>query len=339
MRRLLFVLAACGGSAAPAPQAPAPKVEVPAGPVDVAWDQLVGPIKDVSVKAADAALGAKAQAVMAGEVGKDLDRTRLRETTAKLFALPGVADVLVRGIQRADGISLEIDVTQQPTVHAITASPGITLPGQVAAANGLPLDPGLLDALVRELRERYLANGYVDAQVRWSTKPVGDQVDVLIDVAPGAAIVIDKVDFKGNAHAKSDELAKTIAADVAKGVPWNDDKVEHAALLLTGYYFDRGYVNVTVAAPKPSTSVTFDIKEGDQFRVGKLSIKDAKPADEKKLLAALGVKKGDIFSRSAMTAAMKKLQDATKAVNITPQTKVDAAKKTIDVEFELPKSP
>ncbi len=336
---LLFVLAACGGSAAPAPQAPAPKPAAPAAPVDVAWDQLVGPIKDVSVKASDAALVSKAQGLLAGEVGKELDRTRLREATGKLFALGGVADVLVRGIQRADGISLEIEVTQQPTVHAITASPGITLPGQVAAANGLPLDPAMLDSLTRELRDKYLENGYVDAQVRWSTKPVGNQVDVTIDVSPGTAIVIDKVDFTGNAHAKSDELAKTIAANVAKGVPWRDDQVEHAELLLTGYYFDRGYVNVQVAAPRPSTNVTFEIKEGDQFRVGKLSIKDAKPAEEKKLLAALGVKKGDIFSRTAMTNAMKKLQDATKAVNITPQTKVDAAKKTIDVEFEIPRSP
>ena len=80
--------------------------------------------------------------------------------------------------------------------------------------------------------------------------------------------------------------------------------------------------------------MVFDIKEGDQFRVGKLSIKDAKPADEKKWLALLGVKKGDIFSRTAMTTGMQKLQDATKAADITPMTKVDAAKKTIDVEFD-----
>ena len=305
MKKLLFVLAACGGSAAPAPQGPAPKPAAPAAPV----------------------------------VGKELDRTLLRETASKLFGLPGVADVLVRGVQRADGITVVIELTEQPTVHAITASPGVTLPGQVVAANGLPLDPVLLDSIARELRDKYLANGYVDAQVRWSTKPVGNQVDVSIDVAPGTAIVVDKVDFKGNAHAKSDELAKAIAADVAKGIPWNADHVEHAELALTGYYFDRGYVNVQVLPPPATPSVTFEIKEGDQFRVGKLSIKDAKPADEKKLLAMLGVKKGDVFSRSAMTNAMKKLQDATKSQNINPLTHVDADKKIIDVEFEIPRSP
>lgn len=338
MRRLLLVLAACGGSAAPAPQAPAPKPVAPAGPVDVAWDQLVGPIKDVEVKAADATLVPKAKAVVVGEVGKELDRTQLREVTSKLFALPGVSDVLVRGIQQADGITLDIELTQQPTVHAITASPGVALPGQVAAANGLPLDPVLLDAVARQLRDKYLENGYADAQVRWTTKPVGSQVDVSIDVTPGTAIIVDKVDFKGNAHAKSDELAKAIVGDLGKGTPFSSDRLEKAQLELTAYYFDRGYVNVQVATPAPASAIVFEIKEGDQFRVGKLSIKDAKPADEKKWLAALGVKKGDLFSRTAMTTAMKKLQDATKAQDITPVTNVDAAKKTIDVEFDL-KSP
>ena len=336
MRKLLLVLAACGGSA-PAPQAPAPKPAAPAGPVDVAWDQLVGPIRDVQVAAADATLVPKAKAVVAGEVGKELDRTQLREVTSKLFALPGVSDVLVRGIQHADGITLDIELTQQPTVHAITASAGVALPGQVVAANGLPLDPVLLDAVTRQLRDKYLDNGYVDAQVRWSTKPVGNQVDVTIDVAPGTAIVIDKVDFKGNAHAKSDELAKAIAGDIGKGTPFTSEHLEKAELELTAYYFDRGYVNVRVATPAPASTIVFDIQEGDQFRVGKLSIKDAKPADEKKWLALLGVKKGDIFSRTAMTNAMKKLQDATKAQDITPVTKVDADKKTIDVEFDLAK--
>ena len=336
MRKLLLVLAACGGSA-PAPQAPAPKPAAPAGPVDVAWDQLVGPIRDVQVAAADATLVPKAKAVVAGEVGKELDRTQLREVTSKLFALPGVSDVLVRGIQHADGITLDIELTQQPTVHAITASAGVALPGQVVAANGLPLDPVLLDAVTRQLRDKYLDNGYVDAQVRWSTKPVGNQVDVSIDVTPGTAIVVDKVDFKGNAHAKSDELAKAIAGDIGKGTPFTSEHLEKAELELTAYYFDRGYVNVRVAPPAPASTIVFDIQEGDQFRVGKLSIKDAKPADEKKWLALLGVKKGDIFSRTAMTNAMKKLQDATKAQDITPVTKVDADKKTIDVEFDLAK--
>jgi outer membrane protein assembly factor BamA len=340
IKRLLLVLAACGGSAPPPVVATIPQAGSAAAPIDVAWDQLTGKIVDVSVKASDATLVPKIKDLVAGELGKDLDRTRLREEINQAYALPGVADVLVRGTQRADGIAVELEVTAQPTVHAITAEPkDVALPGQIAAANGLPLDPALLDSVTRALRDQYLANGYTSATARWTTRPAGNQVDVTIAVTPGTATVIQKVEFTGNAHAKTAELEKTIALDVAPGMPWNDQRVARASLLISGYYFDRGYVNVQVTTPQPAATAAFAITEGDQFRVGKLSIKDAKPADEAKLLKLLGVKKGDIFSRSAMTLGMQKLQDATKSTNITPITNIDAAKKTIDVVFDIPKSP
>ena len=69
--------------------------------------QLAGPVKDVAVTASDATLVPKVKDLLAGAIGKDLDRTRLREATTKAFALPGVADVLVRGTQRSDGITLD----------------------------------------------------------------------------------------------------------------------------------------------------------------------------------------------------------------------------------------
>jgi len=147
--------------------------------------------------------------------------------------------------------------------------------------------------------------------------------------------VIDHVELAGNAHAKSADLAKVM--DLPPG-PWNEARVARATLQINAYYYDHGYVNVSVEQPAPSAAPKFVIKEGDQFHIGKLAIKDTPPAEEKKLLAALGVKKGDVFSRAAMTAGMQKLQDATKAADITPVTTLDAAKKTIDITFELQKS-
>jgi outer membrane protein assembly factor BamA len=124
--------------------------------------------------------------------------------------------------------------------------------------------------------------------------------------------------------------------DLAPG-PWNQERVDHATVQLNSYYYDHGYVNVTVEPPAPSATPRFTIKEGDQYRIGALSIKDAKPADEKKYLAVLGVKKGDVFSRAAMTAGVQKLQQATNA-QVEPETKIDDKKKTIDIVFSLQKS-
>jgi outer membrane protein assembly factor BamA len=339
MRRLLLLLAACGGAASEAKQPAPPPAKPVAVPVDVSWDKLEGPIKEITVQAADATLAPKIQTLLAGQIGKPLDRGALRDHVSQVFVLQGVGDVVVRGIQRDDGITLELDITPQPTVHALAATQSdgtaVPLPGQLAAAIGLPLDPVLLDTVAGQLRDHFVSDGYPDAQTRWTTKPVGSQVDVGLIVTPGTRVVIDHVDLVGNAHAKVADLLKVM--DLPAG-PWNQARVERASLQIDAYYYDHGYVNVSVETPAPSATPKFTIKEGDQFKLGKLSIKDASPADEKKWLALLGVKKGDVFSRAAMTDGMQKLKDATKAEDITPETKLDSAKKTIDVVFVIQKS-
>lgn len=337
MKRFLLVLAACGG-AAPEAKQPAPPPAKPApAPVDVAWDKLDGPVQEIKVS--DPALAPKVQALLQGQIGKPLDRGALRGQVSQVFAMQGVANVVVRGIQRDDGITLELDITPQPVVHALTAAQAdgtaVQLPGTLAAANGLPLDPVLLDKVAGELRDHFIADGYPDAFARWTTRPAGAQVDVSLIVTPGTRFVIDHVELAGNAHAKAADLLKLM--DLPAG-PWNQARVERAAVQIDTYYYDHGYVNVAVNTPAPSATPKFTIKEGDQFKIGKLSIKDAAPADEKKWLALLGVKKGDVFSRAAMTAGLQKLQDATKFADITPVTKLDPAKKTIDISFEIQKS-
>jgi outer membrane protein assembly factor BamA len=208
------------------------------------------------------------------------------------------------------------------------------VPQDVAVLIGKPLEPARLDAFARQLRETYVRDGYPDAAVRWTTKPAGAAVDVVLLVDAGPKIVIDHVELAGNTHAKTADLVK--AMDLPPG-PWNQERVDRATVQLSTYYFDHGYVNVAVEAPPPSATPRFTIKEGDQYRIGKLSIKDAKPADEKKWLAVLGVKKGDVFSRAAMTTGVQKLQEAAQAA-VEPETKLDDKKKTIDIVFTLQKS-
>jgi outer membrane protein assembly factor BamA len=337
---LLVVLAACGGAATSprANQPVAPKSVPVQAPVDIAWDKLEGPIQNIEFRfGVDAVrLADKIGELLAPAVGKPLDRAALRELTSQMFKFPGVGDVTVRGIQRAEGITLELEITPQPTVHALTATladgTAVSPPGPLATAVGRPLDPVVLDTAARGLRDAFTDDGCPEAAARWSTRPAGSQVDVALVVTPGTKVVIERVELAGNAHAKTTELLKRM--DLRPG-PWNQDHVDRATLQITAYYYDHGYVNVTVDTPAPSATPKFTIKEGDQFKIGKLSIKDATPADEKKWLAVVGLKKGDVFDRSAMDAGIQKLYGATSAVNINPATTVDPAKKTIDISFEL----
>ena len=136
----------------------------------VEWSKLVGPIKAVDVNTPDATLVAKVKDAVAGVVGKPLDRGALRTALTVAIALPGVSDVGAHGTQLADGIQLVLDVTPQPTLHALVArevgGADLPLPGQLTSAIGLPVDPALLDALGVQLRELYLSKA--SPKRRWS---------------------------------------------------------------------------------------------------------------------------------------------------------------------------
>ncbi|MEO6776278.1 MAG: POTRA domain-containing protein [Kofleriaceae bacterium] len=342
---LAIVLAACGGGTTTGDRPTLPASTAPEGPPpEVAWNQLEGPVKTVTVKSADATEVAAAQQMLAGEIGKPLDRARLRDELVQVLGIKGVGDVSTSAVQLADGVELVVTLEPARTLHALTAKeaggPVIALPGLLSTAVGLPLDPGLLAKVVAELRAEYLARGYAGVQVAWNDTDAGPhQVDVSIEVTPGKATTITTIEFKGNTHAKRAELVKAIAGTIVPSSPWNSDLVERASQLISAYYYDHGFINVTVEAPKPSGSASaaaFAITEGDQYRVGKIDVKGAADADAKKFLAMVTIKKGDVFSRKGMQDGIIKIQAAAQT-QVEPVTHIDAKHKTIDVTLDLTK--
>jgi outer membrane protein insertion porin family len=342
---LLALLAACGGGSATGDHPTLPPVTTPTGPApEVAWDQLEGSVKTVTVKADDATQAAAAKQMLAGEVGKPLDRARLRDELAQVLGIKGIGDVNASAVQLADGVELVVALVPARNLKTLTAKEvggqDIPLPGLLSTAVGLPLDPTLLAKVVAELRAEYLAKGFTDVQVAWKDTEVGtNQVDVSIEITPGKATTVTTVEFKGNAHAKKADLVKAIAGTLVASSPWNSDLVDRASLLLSAYYYDHGYINVAVDPPKPSggaSPATFAITEGDQFRVGKIDVKGVPDADAKKYLAMVTVKKGDVFSRKLMQEGIIKIQNAAQT-QVEPVTNIDAKKKTIDVTLDLTK--
>jgi outer membrane protein insertion porin family len=344
-RAALVVLVACSGAAKPPiEQPPIDTGPPPPGPV-VDWQKLVGSIKTITVTSADATLVPKAKELLAPETGKPIDRRRLRGELAQILALKGVADVEASAKQLDDGIELVVALAPQPTLHALyareTGGADIPLPGQLATATSLPIDPVLLDSVTTMLREQYLSKGFTDVAAAWKQTESGKgEADVTIEVTPGKASTITTVEMKGAAHAKKGELEKLIVEDAAPGRAFEGDHIERAALVITAFYYDRGFVNVKIDTPKPAggpAPAVFTITEGPQFKLGKIEIKGVSADDAKKYRAMVKAKTGDVFSRSVLAEAIQKIQEDAKAV-VTPLTDVKTDKKLIDLTIEISKS-
>jgi outer membrane protein assembly factor BamA len=158
-------------------------------------------------------------------------------------------------------------------------------------------------------------------------------------VTPGKASTVTSVAMKGNKKVKQADLVKLVT--IAPNSPYLAPAMDNAVDALVTYYQDHGFINITVTAPTPTGGpavATFAINEGDQFHVGKLEVTGVSAEDAKKYLAMLAVKKGDVFSRSAIKKGIDKIQAAV-AKEVDPITHLDIVKKTIDLQLAVPKSP
>ena len=359
MKRALAILVvcACGGGHAPKPVAPKPTPVVaptpapaPAKGTTGKASELTGAIKSVRIEVALESRRAEVQAAFAGVIGKPLDLDQVRASLVDVMKIAGVANVAASGVQLADGIELVVQVTLHPVMKKISAieTGGKTIAlGMAAMQNNTPLDPHRIQTLVASLRERYRSTGHFDVEVTWRRTPAEGGVDVVIEVTPGVPASIGSVELKGNTIASSVLLPK-IAKLLVVGEPVLDDKLESAARVISGYYWDVGYANVSVNAPKVAAgknAIVFRIVEGPKFKIGVVKLTgDVPEADRANFLKLFGVKQGDLFSRTAIADGVKRVVDAIIAsgrpmANAFPLTKVDLTNNTIGLTLEINRGP
>jgi outer membrane protein insertion porin family len=154
-----------------------------------------------------------------------------------------------------------------------------------------------------------------------------------------------KVQFVGNATVSSDRLRAAIAE-----YPLFDDAgtiiqevLERDLLLISAFYWDHGHAQVKVGEPViPSSrdAVTIPIEEGPVFTMGAVAVTGELIGSAKANLRRVRVRPGVTFSRIMIANDREALSDFYQDqgyayVNVLPLTKLDLARKTIGLTFEI----
>jgi len=193
-------------------------------------------------------------------------------------------------------------------------------------------DPSKIRAAERVLKELMIQNG----------KPLGTVYSEIEDIPPisvrvrfvldeGSSVKIGRIQFSGNKLYGDDQLRKALKLNKERSLftmfkgtdKYHREKLEYdIESNLRDFYRERGYMQVQLGQPKTrifegprgaiplarKTREQFFIEvpvdAGEQYRVGKLEIKDCGPYFSCEALTTLfGMKRGDIFS-------FKKIKDA-----------------------------
>jgi outer membrane protein insertion porin family len=341
---LVAALLACRPAVAPAPPpAPAPAPE-PAG--------LTGPV--VAIELTGTARQLDARAVLVTAVGATYDPDTLARDVRALWRLGGVDDVRVDARPVPGGVALRYRVTELPRVRRLDlrgGPPVLTALWKMRTAEirDVPQDPAAIQRLVAELRDDLVARAYLDAAVTWRTAPTDDgRVDVVLDIDAGPRVTVGALDLRGHRRLAAGELAQILRAHgLAVGQPFVRAARDEALLAAVARYRDLGHVDAElrplpeVRSPDGDTvALAVEVREGDAFRLGKLTVKGALVAPVRDYERRLGVRPGQTFAASKLAAGLDEIRALHRErgagePGIVTVPVLDAAARTIDLTLEI----
>jgi len=219
-------------------------------------------------------------------------------------------------------------------------------------APGRPLDRAALARFEQELQRQYITRGTYGASVNTQLKPAGNgKVAVNVNINEGTTARIRDVKITGNRAFPEDLLKRLLESGPKRGLSLFNGKGQYSREKLVAdldrlkkFYLDRGFLRFEVLSSQASLSqdkrsvfININIREGDQYRVGKVNVVGTRSAAIQKMVK---VRTGEVFSQSRMNDTRKYFSEemgkygyAFAKVNVVPN--INEVNKTVDLTFEL----
>ena len=272
-------------------------------------------------------------------------------------------DDIEAGLANVDGESvLTYHVTERPFIRDIRIDGADEIDddeieGMVRVRPNTILDPEKARRGIEEVKTAYEQKGYLDADVRYETTPVGEnEATLTFFVDEGDLVRITEIVFEGNDVLDDGELKgilqtkeKAFHSYFTKFGNLDRDALKTDTERLTAYYYDHGYVEVRVGEPvieryEEGLKVTFKIHEGSQYNFGEVGTSGEVLPEVEELELALEAESGEIFQPSELREDINQLTEAYGEhgyafVNVTPETRINEEQKTVDIQYVIARGP
>ena len=345
----LFVPLAAGHAAAPAPK--------PAQPVVQTTSITPGVVRRIAIDGTQRVEAATVVSNMLLHEGDVYDDAAADRSLKALFATGLFADVKINW----DGSTLTVRVVENPIINQV-AFEGNSKLSEKDIGKEVQIKPRMVftrakvQADVQRIIELYRRDGHFAATVdpKIIQRPQ-NRVDLIFEINEGSATGISRINFIGNKVFDDDTLKDQIVTSESawwKVLSSNDnydpDRLTFDREQLRHFYLKHGYADFRVISAvaeltpdRSSFFVTFTVEEGEQYKLGKVSIdsqiKDLHAAD---LMPLLKVQAGDVYNAELLDKTIEALTFAagTKGfvfVDIHPRVDRIKATHTLNVVFRI----
>jgi outer membrane protein insertion porin family len=300
---------------------------------------------------------------MTTQTGQKLVGDQLREDLKAIWRMGYFEDVRVEETEEPNNkVGLTVVLREKPVIRKIyvagNSEVGLDKINEVLdLKKETILDPAKVKRNVEKVRDLYVEKGYYLAEVGSDVKRVDEgHVDVYLVADEHAKVDVRQVRFLGNKNVSDSELKGVMGTQeggwlsfITSSGTYREDAFDRDLLLITAYYYDKGYINVKLGKPEIELSgdkqylyITIPIDEGQIYKIGKIDFKGDLLEPKDNYYKKMSVKEGETFNRSRLGADITKLNDSYKDagyayVNVQPLTAIDADKRTVDITFDVQK--
>ncbi len=294
------------------------------------------------------------------------DAATIDQEVKRIWELGYFSDVRVDMQQRPSGTFLVYTVTEKPRIENIAVEGASELDDDdiISVMNtkaGSILNESVLADDIQKILELYRKKGFYLAKVdqRIDMRQEGRSAALIIIVNEGKKLYISKVTLEGASQLDPDDVKAQLLLSERSIISWitgtgvlKEELIERDSSAIAAYYLDRGFLDITVAAPKidytdDGIAITFPIHEGQRYTLGKVIFTGDLIDTDERLRSVIETdelaQKREPFNLTAMQADQKKLADfyadygyAFADISARPQ-KQEGGEPVVDVNFTIQK--
>ena len=297
--------------------------------------------------------------------GDTPDAMTIDQDVKRVWELGYFSDVSVNIEHRADGNYLVYTVAEKPRVESVVIEGNKELDeddiiGAISTKPGSVLNESLLAEDIQKIIDLYRKKGFYLAKVdsRFDARQ-GGSTSVALNINEGAKLYIKEVKIEGVSQLDEDDVKDQLLLTERGMLSWvtgtgvlKEELIERDSSAINAYYLDRGFMDITVAAPKidyqdDGIVISFPIHEGPQYALGEVNFEGDLIDTDERLRAEIKTDdiaaKSEPFNLSAMQADTKALTDfyadyGYAFADITPRPRKRAdGSHVVDIEYAIEK--
>ncbi len=263
-----------------------------------------------------------------------------------------------------NGDILKINVTEAPIINMVTVEGNDEidtedLKKEIRTKERASYDISVIGGDVQRMLTLYQRKGFFGTKINPKKIELdNNRVNVVYEIREGHPTYIRNIDFENNKKFRSGTLRKEILSRehawwrfMTQFDVYDEDRIQYDQQMLQQFYLRNGFLDFRVTEAKGEFtpdreyySVKFTVDEGNQYKIGDITIVNPFPdVPDKELYKALTISKKDIYNIDKVDETMTALRGVVAEhgyafINVEPIPDKHDDTRIVDLKFEIKKT-